>query len=79
MKRQSLFRNVVSGDSFLNIYIFGIDPDIEREVSTFALARGQFLRKDDRAVAVLDEASARALRVDVGGTPFRFARLTAKT
>ena len=68
VKRQSLFRNVVSGDSFLNIYIFGIDPDVEREVSTFALARGRFLRREDRAAAVLDEASARALGVDVGGT-----------
>jgi ABC-type lipoprotein release transport system permease subunit len=68
VKRQSLFRNVVSGDSFLNIYIFGIDPDVEREVSTFALARGRFLRREDRAAAVLDEASARALGVDIGGT-----------
>jgi ABC-type antimicrobial peptide transport system permease subunit len=67
IKRQSLFRNVVSGDGFLNIYIFGIDPDIEREVSSFSLARGRFLRSDDRAVAVLDQASARALGVDLGG------------
>jgi ABC-type lipoprotein release transport system permease subunit len=68
VKRQSLFRNVVSGDSFLNIYIFGIDPDVERSLSSFSLARGRFLRRDDRAVAVLDQASARALGVDVGGT-----------
>jgi ABC-type lipoprotein release transport system permease subunit len=68
VKRQSLFRNVVSGDSFLNIYIFGIDPDREREVSSFSVARGRFLRRDDRAVAVLDQASARALRVDIGST-----------
>jgi ABC-type antimicrobial peptide transport system permease subunit len=68
VKRQSLFRNVVSGDSFLNIYIFGIDPDVERGLSSFSLARGRFLRKDDRAVAVLDQASARALGVDIGGT-----------
>lgn len=68
IRRQSLFRNVVSGDGFINIYVFGIDPDIEREVSRFALARGRFLRKGDRAVAVLDQASARALGVDVGGT-----------
>src|SRR5215831_15674871 len=27
--RQSLFRNVVSGDRFLNVYIFGIDPIAE--------------------------------------------------
>jgi ABC-type lipoprotein release transport system permease subunit len=68
IKRQSLFRNVVSGDSFLNIYIFGIDRDVERKVSSFSLARGRFLRSEDRSVAVLDQASARALRVDVGGT-----------
>jgi ABC-type lipoprotein release transport system permease subunit len=67
VKRQSLFRNVVSGDGFLNIYIFGIDPDIEREVSSFSLARGRFLRRDDHAVVVLDQASARALGVDLGG------------
>ena len=68
VRRQSLFRNVVSGDGFLNIYIFGIDPDIEREVSSFSLWRGRFLRRDDHAVAVLDQASARALGVDVDGT-----------
>jgi ABC-type lipoprotein release transport system permease subunit len=68
IKRQSLFRNVVSGDGFLNIYIFGIDPDIEHEVSSFSLVRGRFLRSDDRGVAVLDQASARALGVDLGGT-----------
>src|SRR5262252_9451845 len=74
IRRQSLFRNVVSGDSFLNIYIFGIDPDVEREVSSFSLARGRFLRNDDRAVAVLDQASARALGVDLGGAfPIRKA------
>jgi hypothetical protein len=66
-RAQSLFRNVVSGDGFLNIYIFGIDPDIEREASSFSAARGRFLRRDDRAVAVLDQASARALGVDLGG------------
>jgi ABC-type lipoprotein release transport system permease subunit len=68
VKRQSLFRNVVSGDSFLNIYIFGIDPGVERGLSRFSLARGRFLRTEDRAVAVLDQASARALGVDIGGT-----------
>jgi ABC-type lipoprotein release transport system permease subunit len=74
IRRQSLFRNVLFGDSFLNIYIFGIDPDIEREVSSFSLARGRFLRNDDRAVAVLDQASARALGVDLGGAfPIRKA------
>jgi hypothetical protein len=68
IKRQSLFRNVVSGDSFLNVYIFGIDPDLEPEVSSFSVARGRFLRKEDRAVAVLDQASATTLGVDIGGT-----------
>jgi len=68
VKRQSLFRNVVSGDSFLNIYIFGIDPDVERGLSSFSLARGRFLRAEDRAAAVIDQASAQALGVNVGGT-----------
>jgi len=74
VKRQSLFRNVVTGDSFLNIYVFGIDPDAERGLSSFSLARGRFLRREDRAVAVLDQASARTLGVDVGGSfPIRKA------
>ncbi|WP_024508112.1 ABC transporter permease [Bradyrhizobium sp. ARR65] len=68
VKRQSLFRNVLSGDSFLNIYIFGIDPDVERGLSSFSLARGRFLGRGDHAVAVLDQASARALGVDIGAT-----------
>jgi ABC-type lipoprotein release transport system permease subunit len=68
VKRQSLFRNVVSGDSFLNIYIFGIDPDVESGLSSFSLARGRFLRREDRTVAVLDQVSARALGVDIGDT-----------
>jgi ABC-type lipoprotein release transport system permease subunit len=67
VKRQSLFRNVVSGDNFLNIYIFGIDPDVERRVSSFSVVRGRFLSGDDRAAVVIDQASARALGVDVGG------------
>jgi ABC-type lipoprotein release transport system permease subunit len=66
VRRQSLFRNVVSGDSFLNLYIFGIDPDIERQASSFSVARGRFLREDDRAVTVIDRASADALGVDIG-------------
>ena len=74
VKRQSLFRNVVTGDSFLNIYIFGVDPDAERGLSNFSLARGRFLRREDRAVAVIDQASARALGVDIGGSfPVRTA------
>ena len=66
--RQSLFRNVVSGDGFLNLYIFGIEPAKEARVSAFSLTRGRFLRDDDGAVAVLDQASARALGVDIGGS-----------
>jgi len=68
VERQSLFRNVVTGNSFLNVYIFGVDPDAERQVSSFSLARGRFLRREDRAVTVLDQASARALGVDIGGS-----------
>src|SRR5262249_36591411 len=63
--RQSLLRNVVSGDRFLNVYIFGIEPDQERQVSSFFLRRGRFLRRDDQDVAVMDEGSARALGVDL--------------
>jgi ABC-type antimicrobial peptide transport system permease subunit len=68
LARQSFLRNVVSGDSFLNIYIFGIDPEKEQEVSTFLVGQGRFLRSDDGAVAVVDRASAQALSVDLGGT-----------
>jgi hypothetical protein len=66
LARQSFLRNVVSPGAFLNVYIFGIDPNLERQVSSFSLARGRFLRSGDDAVAVLDQASARALGVDVG-------------
>jgi ABC-type antimicrobial peptide transport system permease subunit len=68
LARQSFLRNVVFGDSFLNIYIFGIDPEEEAQVSTFLVGRGRFLRSDDGLVAVLDRASAQALSVDLGGT-----------
>jgi ABC-type antimicrobial peptide transport system permease subunit len=68
LARQSFLRNVVSGESFLNIYIFGIDPEKEPQVSTFSVGRGRFLRSDDGAVAVVDRASAQALGVDVGDT-----------
>src|SRR6201981_1429253 len=64
--RQSLLRNVVSGASFLNLYIFGIEPEKESQVSVFSVGRGRFLRADDGAVAVLDQASAEALGVDLG-------------
>src|SRR6516164_7382968 len=68
LRRQSLLRNVVSGESFLNLYIFGIQPDKESRVSTFTVGRGRFLRNDDGTVAVLDRASSQALGVDLGGT-----------
>src|SRR5215467_381482 len=68
LPRQSLLRNVVSGESFLNLYIFGIEPEKELGVSVFSVARGRFLRSDDGAVAVLDRESAQALGVDLGGT-----------
>jgi hypothetical protein len=66
--RQSLLRNVVAGESFLNLYIFGIEPDKESRVSVFSVGRGRLLRSDDGAVAVLDHASAEALGVDLGGS-----------
>jgi ABC-type lipoprotein release transport system permease subunit len=65
--RQSLLRNLVAGKSFLNLYIFGIEPDKETRVSVFSVGCGRFLRSDDGAVAVLDHASAQALGVDLGG------------
>src|SRR5215472_5532284 len=74
LSRQSLLRNVVSGESFLNLYIFGIEPEKEFGVSAFSVGRGRFLRSDDGAVAVLDRESAQALGVDLGGTfPIRKA------
>lgn len=72
--RRSFLRNVVNGNSFLNLYLFGIDPDKERQVSNLSVARGRFLRRDDGAVTVIDQATARALSVDLGGTfPIRKA------
>jgi len=68
LPRQSLLRNVVSGESFLNLYIFGIEPEKELSVSVFSVERGRFLRSDDGAVAVLDRESAQGLGVDLGGT-----------
>jgi ABC-type antimicrobial peptide transport system permease subunit len=64
--RQSLLRNVVSGRSFLNLYIYGIEPEKERQVSAFSVGRGRFLRADDGAVAVLDQASVEAFGADLG-------------
>jgi ABC-type lipoprotein release transport system permease subunit len=66
--RQSLLRNTVAGESFLNVYIFGIDPDKERLISTFSLLAGRWLRNDDLDAVILDGASARALGVKLGGT-----------
>jgi hypothetical protein len=66
--RQTLLRNVVSGASFLNLYIFGIEPGKEFQVSVFSVGRGRFLRADDGYVAVLDKASAQALGIDLGGS-----------
>jgi ABC-type antimicrobial peptide transport system permease subunit len=64
--RQSLLRNVVSGESFLNLYIFGIEPEKESQASVFSVGRGRFLRSDDGPVAVLDQASAHVLGVKLG-------------
>lgn len=66
LPRQSFLRNVVFPASFLNVYIFGIEPNLERQFSSFVLARGRFLRSDDNAMAMVDKASARALGVDLG-------------
>ena len=64
--RQSLLRNVVSPDGFQNVYLFGIDPDLERRVSRFSIAAGRFLRPADQDAAVLDRTSAQALGVGLG-------------
>jgi len=66
LMRQSLLRNVVSADGFLNTYLFGIEPDLEQRVSHFTVGRGRFLRSDDQSAAVLDQASAEALGVGLG-------------
>jgi ABC-type antimicrobial peptide transport system permease subunit len=66
LMRQSLLRNVVSPDGFLNTYLFGIDPDLERRVSSFSVAQGLFLQSFDEAAAVLDRISAQALGVGLG-------------
>lgn len=65
--RQSFLRNVVSDSGFTNIYIFGINPNVEQQISQFRLARGRFIRDDDGAATVLDQASAHLLGVDIGG------------
>ena len=66
LMRQSLLRNVVSPDGFLNTYLFGIEPDLEQRVSRFSVARGRFLRSDEQSAAVLDKASAETLDVGLG-------------
>jgi ABC-type lipoprotein release transport system permease subunit len=66
VKRQSLLRNVVTENSVSNLYIFGIDPELEQQVSAFQVTAGRFLANNDQNVAVLDEASARSLGVRIG-------------
>ena len=48
-----IWAKLVFGESFLNVYIFGIDPEKEPQVSTFSVGRGRFLRSNDGAVAVV--------------------------
>ena len=66
--RQSLLRNTVADNGFLNLYVFGIEPDLERRVSRFHLKRGRFLEASDEAAGVIDTASAGALGIDLGET-----------
>jgi ABC-type antimicrobial peptide transport system permease subunit len=66
--RQSLLRNVVSGEGFLNLYIFGIEPEKEAQISSFSVVRGRMLRAGESRAAVLDKASAQALNVELGGS-----------
>ncbi len=74
IKRQSLLRNVVTENSVSNIYIFGIDPALEEQVSVFHVTAGRFLAANDQNVAVLDQASARSLGVEIGDSfPVRTA------
>jgi ABC-type lipoprotein release transport system permease subunit len=74
VRRQSLLRNVVTENDAVNVYVFGIDPKIEQQVSTFRIAAGRFLTENDENVAVVDQASAQALGVRVGDSfPVRTA------
>lgn len=66
LMRQSLLRNVVTPDGFLNTYVFGIEPDLERRVSGFSVAQGRFLEAQDDGAAALDRVSAQALGVGLG-------------
>ena len=66
LMRQSLLRNVVSPDGFLNTYVFGIEPHLEQRVSSFSIARGRFLESEDDGGASLDRVSAQALGVGLG-------------
>jgi ABC-type lipoprotein release transport system permease subunit len=66
VNRQSLLRNVVTENSVSNVYIFGIDPELEQQVGAFHVTAGRFLATNDQNVAVLDEASARSLGVSIG-------------
>jgi hypothetical protein len=55
VKRQSLLRNVVTEHSVSNVYIFGIDPELEQQVGAFHVTSGRFLATNDQNVAVLDD------------------------
>jgi ABC-type lipoprotein release transport system permease subunit len=66
LPRQSLLRNVVTANSFLNTYVFGIEPEREAQVSRFSVVQGRFLRPEDENTVVVDQASARALGVGLG-------------
>ena len=74
VKRQSLLRNVVTENSVSNVYIFGIEPELEQQISVFHVTAGRFLAANDQNVAVLDQASAHSLGVRVGDSfPVRTA------
>ena len=47
VKRQSLLRNVVTENSVSNVYIFGIDPELEQQVGAFHVTTGRFLATND--------------------------------
>jgi len=47
VRRQSLLRNVVTENSVSNVYIFGIDPELEQQVGAFHVTTGRFLATND--------------------------------
>jgi ABC-type lipoprotein release transport system permease subunit len=72
--RQSLLRNVVTENGVSNVYVFGIDPELEQRASAFHVAAGRFLAPNDQNVAVLDRASAGSLGIRLGDSfPVRTA------